>query len=349
MIIAGIDEAGYGPLLGPLTVGCCAFEVADAESSPSATAAENLDGVADDAETATATAAVVKELPCIWSRLRRYVGKTRSRSGKTLHINDSKQVYSPSTGIRELERSVLALATATRGWPGSLDGLLAAFAPHALAELAEHPWYVAPPGEAFPLSQDGLPIQLFAKSLAAEMDSRGARCVELSARVLAERPYNRMVAATRNKASVLFTQSATLLDQLVRRFASRGLHVFCDRQGGRSNYGSQLRLLFEDWSLEILREQDGRSDYALHRAGQTVFVTWSEKAEAKCLPVAVASMIAKYLRESLMERFNAWWKTHAPQVEPTAGYYTDGMRWLEQTAELRRQLGVKDEHLVRLK
>ena len=47
------------------------------------------------------------------------------------------------------------------------------------------------------------------------------------------------------------------------------------------------------------------------------------------MAVAYASMISKYLRETLMRRFNAFWKTHLPDVEPTAGYYNDGLRFLK--------------------
>ena len=43
-------------------------------------------------------------IPCLWKRLARLVSKNRLASGRKLHVNDSKLVYSTATGLKELER-----------------------------------------------------------------------------------------------------------------------------------------------------------------------------------------------------------------------------------------------------
>jgi ribonuclease HII len=83
------------------------------------------------------------------------------------------------------------------------------------------------------------------------------------------------------------------------------------------------------------------------RGDDTVRIIFCEKAEAQCLPVAVASMLSKYLREALMSRFNAYWKSHLPDVVPTAGYYADGGRFLQDIDAKRKELGIPDEQLIR--
>src|SRR5437763_7983385 len=298
MILAGIDEAGYGRLLGPLVVGCCAFEI-DGEST-------------DD-------------VPCLWKRLTKLVSRNRGKSGRKLHVNDSKQVYSPALGLKELERSSLCVMLAS-GWRvGNVAELLAAIAPDAVNELERHPWYAPPQDERFPFEQDTLPLTLFANALRAEMDRTSTRCVHMAARVVPERQLNHLLDQTRNKAGVLFSTSATHLDHLLCTYARRGLIIFCDRQGGREHYGQLLRLMFEDWPLEILREEDGHAEYVLHHAAGAsplpppVRLIFREKGETHCMSVALASMLSKYLREALMRRFNAFWRQYLPGVTPTAG------------------------------
>src|SRR2546421_4745450 len=163
MIVAGIDEAGYGPVLGPLVVGCSAFEVTDADTPAAG------------------------KLPCLWSRLRKVVSKNRSKSGRKLHVNDSKLVYSPGIGLKELERSVLAVAAAWRESSERFEDFISQVAGHVLSDLDQSTWYRRVNGESFPFAQAATPVRLFASALRQEMQRGGARCVYLGARVVLER------------------------------------------------------------------------------------------------------------------------------------------------------------------
>ena len=70
---------------------------------------------------------------------------------------------------------------------------------------------------------------------------------------------------------------------------------------------------------------------------RSMIVHFCVDAEASHMPVALASMLAKYNRELLMERFKAYFTAHLPHVAPTAGYGQDAGRfWRELQPELGR-------------
>jgi hypothetical protein len=99
--------------------------------------------------------------------------------------------------------------------------------------------------------------------------------------------------------------------------------------------------------VETIEETGARSEYALSRDGRRVRIRFEVRADSLYLPVALASMLSKYMRELHMEMLNDFWRGRVPDLQPTAGYYEDGLRFLADIEPARAEAGIPMEQLVR--
>jgi hypothetical protein len=60
-------------------------------------------------------------------------------------------------------------------------------------------------------------------------------------------------------------------------------------------------------------------------------------------------MASKYLRELAMRALNAFWGPRVPGLRPTAGYPQDARRFRNDIAATRRELGIEERVLWRVK
>jgi hypothetical protein len=346
IVYAGIDESGYGPLLGPLVIARSVFTVQDVEpSSPP---------------------------PCLWERLAgavsrhvpRQTGRSTAVSSEVdrsdpggaagtaatarVAIDDSKLLYTPAAGLRRLEEGVLALLPASSGPPGRLAELLEWLALDRQSAASALPWYVDEAGGPI------LPVRAGAEQLAElrrafhrHGGESGVAVAEVAAAVVFENRFNAMVRETGSKGLCAWRFVADHLSALWERYGRLDPYVAVDRQGGRKAYGPLLAGLFSRTLIEVLQESPAVSRYRLSREGRSMLVEVRVDSERRHLPVAYASMTAKYLRELLMMRFQAYWTGIAPEVRPTAGYFGDGRRFLEELEPHLARLGCPRDRLAR--
>lgn len=320
--IAGIDEAGFGPLLGPLVVSAACFDVPE----------EHADG-------------------CLWKRLASCVAKTPGkRRGGSVVIADSKKVYGRNKegGLGHLERAVLGLLATRDRRPATLAQLLACLAPGAAEQAREYPWH-ADCADPVPANITATDLALSSNVLEAGLASAGVRLAALRAECLFVGHYNRLVAATRNKSTTLLDTTCRLLAYLWGKHPGPGqtLRIHVDRQGGRQHYRPALQRTFEGFDFAVLEETETRSSYRMTSAGKTALIHFTVGGEDECLLVALASMTSKYLREVLMAGFNRFWASHVPGLVPTAGYYVDGQRFYNDIAPAVQRLGIDPAILLR--
>lgn len=309
-LLIGTDEAGYGPNLGPLVVGASVWRT-DREG-----------GMIEQGEA--------------------------SPFGDGVSIADSKQLYSSGGGLAALEKGVLGVLTLLGRrvthwrdiWPAvvapedELQPVLDAFPWHAHFDLD------LPVNTTFP------EMEAAVSSLTAGLVKSATSILALQAAVVFPAAFNAQVARTSSKGEVLSLTTLRLVKQLLDNHPHDNAQVTCDKHGGRDRYAALLQHLFPEALLSIRAEGRAESRYQLVLDQRRVEFRFISKGE-RILPTALASMLAKYLRELAMIPFNAFWQRHVPGLKATAGYPEDAKRFKAEISLAQQRLGIADDCLWR--
>jgi len=319
-VVAGIDEAGLGPLLGPLALGFSAFRASE---------------------------------HALWSALAAIATQELKEDATKLVVADSKHVFTrDARGERRLERTALAFL--------SLGGTLAA--PRTGAELfqnlprelagerpwsSEH-WFAHLPAE-LPWACDKAELVQARLELARALGAADIELLEAGFRALPVFELNRSFDATQSKGRTQWDKTLPILARLWQRHASEGLDLVVDRQGGRMRYQANLEQAFPRARVRMTSENETLSEYQVEElAGpRWMRVRFAVQAESLSFPVALASCLAKYTRETCMRAFNASFTALEPALVPTAGYVTDARRWLKDAETMLAREGYERSELVR--
>ena len=329
-VYAGIDEAGYGPMYGPMTVGCAVLTLPDRPS---------------DAKP-----------PALWEMLDSAICKRLQGRRGRLAINDSKKLTTKAAGIKHLELGLLAFAGLNaKSLPkdtGQWLDLIGESRHRAAGDagLNRLPWYEADdqrPWQTLPTANTPDEVTLAGGMLGRACSEASVSFEHFATQVIYEDEFNRKVALTRSKAAVNFTAVAYHLVNIMDTYGEHHPHVAVDRQSGRTHYRALLGQVFEGATINILAELNKASVYEVLSGSKKIFISFTVEAEQSHLPVALASMNAKYTRELLMQRFNTYFNDLAPDIKPTAGYGSDANRWRDEMLPALRNTGIDHERLRR--
>lgn len=279
--------------------------------------------------------------PDLWSMLESAVCRS-PRDGKSrVPVADSKKLKLPNASVKRhplthLERGVLSFLQAAGHEAATDDELFKLVGVSRDGDAVPGlpgPWYAGAPVK-LPLASTLEALRIDANRIAVAMERTGVELISLRVRLFAEGAFNAILREHGSKAAVTGSAVTSLIAEARRRWgAESSLRLVIDRQSGRSDYRPVLNGAVPGGRVEPISVSPERSSYILHaddaRDMRAHFMT---KAEEQHLPVALASMTAKLVRELAMHRFNRYWSGRIPELKPTAGYVTDARRWLRDAS-----------------
>ena len=258
-----------------------------------------------------------------------------------LRADDSKRLFSRGT-IAAAERDTLS-------WLGAFGVCASSHAELVRAIVSTLPWPLPCGADRPPACRAGAqPLPAWSDAVARHdrhrrlLESCGARPVAVRSLEVCAGAFNDAVGRPgMNKLRLDFELMLRLLAEIADE-AGREVTAICGKVGSTRRYGPWLDGTGR-WLWSALDETPERSTYRLAGLGTLSF---ERDADASHLPVAVASMVGKYLRELAMRQLNA---ALGPEREREASGYRDRItaRFIEETRARREELGLPEHCFTR--
>ncbi len=314
--IIGIDEAGYGPNLGPFVMSAVACRVPDHN-----------------------------RMTNLWDLLCRTVCRSADADEGKLLIDDSKRVYT-ATGLAGLELGFLPTLWRDKFRKmSSLAALIDGACPDDGEELRREIWYRG--AQILPIHFAHEELETWAARFDEACASAKLGTWQLRSAIVCPARFNRLVDEGGTKGYVLAHALGRLLRWQYDNLDGEDLLFFIDKHGGRNTYAAMIQHALPDGVVVTEQESMACSVYRIQGLKRGVRLQFQPRADAEHLCVALASMASKYLREVLMLEFNRFWREHVPELKPTAGYPGDAARFLQEIRPTIEKLGVGMESLWR--
>jgi len=198
-----------------------------------------------------------------------------------------------------------------------------------------------------PIANDNEKIEQLSATFETVLQQHQVRLLDMHYRSVEPEEFNQLVNRFDSKGALLSDITLRLIaDQLEKLSHDKDILVLCDKHGGRNYYLDILSGFFPGEFIQIVRQSRESSLYRWTSAARQLEFRFLAKGESQ-LPIALASMLAKYQRELAMIRFNDFWRSHLPELRPTAGYPEDAKRFKKEIAATQKRLGIADESLWR--
>jgi ribonuclease HII len=369
MMMIGVDEAGYGPNLGPLTIAGTVWQVEDGGTD-------------------------------LYKQLQAIVDKSPQSDGKRIAIADSKQIHQ-TDNLKFLEQPVLAILKTVWGeLPQTWDAFVSRIVPEIqFNAISRHCWLqdVEIP---FPVAADRSQIERLGERFGRACDRKKIKLAQATCCPVFADEFNHLIreentpnwngletnenfflpsSATEavvpvepelcvgselslgrnancllirglgNKADLLSTKTLQLVRVLLDRIGPTSpIQIGCDKHGGRGKYAALIQEHLTPEFVSVRKETREQSEYRFRERGCDITMQFTARGES-FLPTALSSMIAKYVREVFMIAWNQFWQQHLPDLKPTKGYPGDSKRFLRDIDAVRERLEIPLESIWRFR